>query len=510
MNIVIVGGGAAGWLTAIYAKKIFPEKNIVLVESEEYGILGAGEGTTPNFISFLNFLEIPVSDLIKNCQSTIKSGIKFTNWSNDNSYYFHPFSSISLQSNDYNFILENKYLENDLVFSHYCASLKNHTLKDYSFIEKISNKNFVPYAVNENNQLEEYSSIAMHFDAKLLANYLRLVGEKRGVIRKEGIVDKIFNDEDGYIYKIKTKKEEIDTDFVFDCSGFKRLIIGNHYKTQWKSYSDILPVKKAIPFFLEMDKEIPPYTEAIAMDYGWMWKIPLQHRYGCGYAFDSNLISDEDAIKEINNFLGFEPQYPRKEKGAFNFSPGCFEKIWINNCLSVGLSSGFLEPLEATSIMQTIFTLKRFMTDKQNLYTRNNLIKEKFNNFYLNETEEIVDFLYLHYTTNKNNTTFWENFTTNNKMSEKISYVLKVFKDKVLSDSFDLFKNTIFYAANYYYVLVGNKLIDNDTMKKNAKFILNDIKKENYEEILKNQDLTITKLLTHNDFINQINKQYDY
>lgn len=504
MNLVVVGGGASGWLTAIYAKKIFPEKNVILIESEEYGILGAGEGTTPNFISFLIFLEISIVDLIKNCQATIKNGIKFTNWSNDKSSYFHPFGSRSLMSNDYNFLIESKYLENDTVFAHYCASLENHTFKDYGFIEKISDKNLLPFTKNENKQIIDYASVAVHFDAKLLANYLRLVGEERGVIRKEGIVNKIFNDHEGYIHKIKTEKEEIDTDFVFDCSGFKRLVIGNHYKSQWKSHSDTLPVKRAIPFFLKIDKEVPPYTEAIAMDYGWMWKIPLQHRYGCGYAFDSNLISDEDAIKEIENFLGFEPEYPRKKGYAFNFSAGCFEKVWINNCLSVGLSAGFVEPLEATSIMQTIFTLQRFMSEKQNLYTKNNFIKEKFNNFYLNETEEIVDFLYLHYTTNKNNTKFWKDFTKNNKMPEKISYILEVFKDKVLIDTFDLSKNKIFFSANYHYILIGNKLLNNNIMKKNAKLVLNDRKKQDYKNILNNQDKEISTLLTHNDFIDII------
>jgi tryptophan halogenase len=501
MNIVVVGGGTAGWLTALYVKKVFPEKNVVLIESEEYGILGAGEGTTPNLVGFLNFLGIYASDLIKNCQSTIKNGIKFTNWSNDKSSYFHPFASKSVLSNDYNFILEDAYLENDAVFSHYCASLKNHTLSDYGFVEKISNKNIVPFAIGENNLIAEYSPVAFHFDARLFANYLRMVGEERGIIRKEGIVNKIFNDKDGYIYKIKTEKEEIESDFIFDCSGFKRLIIGNHYESPWKSHSETLPVKRAIPFFLKIDKEIPPYTEAIAMDYGWMWKIPLQNRYGCGYAFDSNLISDEDAIKEIENFLGFEPEYPRKRGYAFNFSAGCFEKIWINNCLSVGLSAGFVEPLEATSIMQTILTLQRFMTNEQNLYTKNNSIKQKFNDIYLNETEEIVDFLYLHYTTNKNNTEFWKNFTTNNKMSQRILYVLEVFKDKVLVDNFDLLKNKVFASKNYHYILIGNKLLDNDTMKKNANFILNDVKKQNYKEILNNQNAAIPMLLTHNNFI---------
>ena len=506
MNILVVGGGTAGWLTALYAKKIFPEKNITLVESEEYGILGAGEGSTPNLISFLNFLEISIVDLIKNCKSTIKNGIKFTNWSSDQSYYFHPFASGRQGSNDFGFTSENQYLENYTAFAHYCAALKNHTTKDYVFTEKYSKNMLVPYIKNENNQIVEVSPVGIHFDAKLFANYLRLIGEKRGIVRKEGIINKIFNDKDDYIYKVKTEKEEIECDFIFDCSGFKKLIIGNHYKSVWKSHSDALPAKKAIPFFLEMDKEIPPYTEAIAMDYGWMWKIPLQNRYGCGYVFDSNLISDEDAIKEIENFLGFEPQYPRKEKGAFNFSPGCFEEVWIKNCLSVGLSSGFVEPLEATSVMQIILTLQRFMSDKQNLYTKNNFIKQKFNNFYLKETQEIVDFLYLHYVTNKTNTVFWKNFTKNNKMPEAISYVLEVCKDKVLFDNSDLTYNLNFRSLNYHYILIGNKIINNDIIKKNANFILNDFKKQQYENIINNQNIMIEQMLTHNNFIDIIKK----
>ena len=506
MNIVVVGGGTAGWLTALYAKKIYKEHEITLIESEEYGILGAGEGSTAYFINFLDFLEIPYTDLIKNCNATIKNGIKFTNWSKDNDNYFHPFGSTSKASNDHNFNLNSRFIESNAAFSHSCASLKNHNLKDYAFIEKISDEMCVPFIKNNEIQIvNEFSNISIHFDAKLLATYLRFIGEKRGIIRKEGIIDKIFNDADGYINKIKTKKEEIECDFVFDCSGFKRLIIGDHYKSSWKSYSEYLPAKKAIPFFLEIDKKIPPYTEAIAMDYGWIWKIPLQNRYGCGYVFDSDYISDEDAIKEIENFLGFEPTYPRKDKGSFNFEAGCFEDIWIKNCLSVGLSSGFLEPLEATSIVQAILVLRRFMSDKQNLQTKNNFIKKKFNEVYLNETQEIVDFLYLHYTTNKENTTFWKNFNKNNKMPKQISYILNICKDISLNNNFDLF-NGIFPLPSYQYVLMGNKIINNEIMKKNSIFVLDDTKIQDYENILNNQKILIPKLLTHNDFIDIIIK----
>ena len=505
MNIVIVGGGTAGWLTALYAQKIFPEKNIILVESEEYGILGAGEGSTPNFVHFLKFLEISIVDLIKNCNSTIKNGIKFTNWSNEQDYYFHPFESKSEVSNDYNFLLNNHYIENDANFSHFCASFQDHSLKDYSFIEKISNQLKVPYIQNsETGQLDLLSEIAVHFDAKLLANYLRSVGEQRGILVKEGIVQKIFSDADGYINKIKTNKEEILCDFIFDCSGFKKFIIGNYYKSSWKSHSKNLPAKKAIPFFLKIDENIPPYTEAIAMNFGWMWKIPLQDRYGCGYVFDSDYISDEDAVKEIEKYLGFEPIYPRKDKGAFNFEAGCFESIWIKNCLAVGLSSGFIEPLEATSIMQQIVILQKFFSDKENITTKNDFIKKRFNQLYVNETQEIVDFLYLHYVTNKKNNNFWKNFIKNNKMPNRINYILNVCKEKVLIGKFDLYDSLVFQTFSYYYILIGNKIINKENLKGSSKLLLDNTKMQNYNYILKQQEIKIPKCLTHNLFIDTI------
>ena len=507
MNIVILGGGTSGWLTALYAKKIYNNEKIILVESEEYGILGAGEGTTPNFIDFLNFLEIPITELIKHCKSTIKNGIKFTNWSKEGDSYFHPFVSKSLASNDYNFILNNSFLEKNTSFSHFCASIKNNKLKDYSFVEKISNELKVPYVLDKkNNALDNFANIAIHFDAKLLANYLKLIGKNRGIVVKEGIVNKIVCNSDGYISQLQTNNEKIDCDFVFDCSGFKRVIIGNYYKAKWKSHSNHLPAKKAIPFFLKMDEKIPPYTESIAMNFGWMWKIPLQHRYGCGYVFDSNYISDQDAIKEIENYLGFEPEYPRKDKGSFNFVAGCFEDVWIKNCLAVGLSSGFIEPLEATSIMQQILVLQNFMSNKQNIVIKNELIKKRFNEIYLKQTQEVVDFLYLHYITNKKNTSFWKNFVKNNEIPKNIKYILNICNDKPLNNEIDLYNNTIFNLSSYYYVLLGNKILKIKKIKEQSVFLLNNEKINNYKNILKEQKILIPKLLTHNNFIDIILK----
>ena len=507
MNIVIVGGGTAGWLTALYAKKVFNSDNIILIESEKIGILGAGEGASPNFDNLLNFLDIPFTDIIKNCNATIKTGIKFTNWSKNKNSYFHPFFQYNNASNDNNFTLKTTFLENDTNFCHYYASLNNENFNDYALIQKASDKFLVPYIKNsENNIIEQTGETSLHFDARLLASYLRSVGEKRNIIRKEGIVEKIFNNKDGYINKIKTNKETIKCDFVFDCSGFNKLIIGKHYKGVWKSYSEYLPTKKAIPFFLKMDEKIPPYTEAIAMNFGWMWKTPLQNRYGCGYVFDSNYISDEDAIKEIEKHLGFQPEYPLKQKGAFTFFAGSFENIWIKNCLAVGLSSGFIEPLEATSITQTINILRRFLSDKQNIITKNENIKEKFNYINSDETQKIVDFIYLHFVTNKKNNTFWKNFTKNNKMPKQIEYILSVSNDKVLNYDFDFYNNSFFGLSSFHYTLIGNEIIDRKSMKKNINFSLDDTKKQDYQNILNNQKILIPKLLTHNELLDIITK----
>jgi tryptophan halogenase len=501
MNIVVVGGGTAGWMSALYAKIIYPQYPITLIESEEVGILGAGEGSTPILIEFLLFLGIPVEELIKECNISIKNGIKFSGWSDKNKSYFHPFYSQSSASNDYNFSLYNM-LENNTGFAHIFAKKFNHKLKDYCFVEKFSEQNKVPFfqsvkKIGNEILYNQQSNISIHFDASLLAKYLRKIGESRGIIRKEGLVKKINTDKDGYINELETDRENIKTDFVIDCTGFKRLIIGNFYKSSWKSHNKSLPMNSAIPFFLPQDKNIPPYTESIAMDYGWMWKIPLQHRYGCGYVFDNNYISEDDAKKELDNYFGFEISSPR----TFKFNAGCFEKIWIKNSLAVGLSSGFIEPLEATSIFQAIRVLNDFFGSYNNIYTKNENIKEKFNKKYLLETNEIVDFLYLHYVTDKKNNNFWFDFKKNNEMPDFINYILSVIKERPIDESIDFVKRqNVFGSSSYFYILIGNNIINENMLNKYFSIMKND-KTQDYLNILSNQNKVIPQLIDHNDFL---------
>lgn len=510
MNLVVVGGGTAGWLTALYAKKTNPNATVTLIESEEIGILGAGEGTTPHLVSILDFLEIPVSDLVKECKTTIKNGIKFTNWQ-DKKYYYHPFIQNSLASEQSGNFIFNYYAENYTEISHLYASISNLEQKDYCFIDKISEKNKVPFErkiltsdFSPINAIQFFTSLAswsIHFDANILAKFFRKIAESRGVVRVEGKVIETKQDSDGFITTLKTENKSIPVDFVFDCTGFRRLLIGNLYKSTWDSHAESLPAKKAIPFFLPPNEDIPPYTEAIAMKYGWMWKIPLQHRYGCGYVFDSDMISDDDAKKEIDLLLKTEVESPR----TFTFNAGCYKEIWIKNCLAVGLSSGFLEPLEATSIWQSGIVLRRFFSEKTNLTTKNPKIINNFNNKFYLETKEIVDFLYLHYLTNKKNTVFWKNFSKNNKMPDFIEYILEVCQERMISQELDFTGKEMFNCSSYMYVLTGNGLISNDTLKKHARNQFFD-RNIDFLKIKKNQEILEPSIISHLEFLQELSK----
>jgi len=501
-KIIVAGGGTAGWLTALYAQRTFPFADITLIESEEYGILGAGEGGTPHLVEVLEFLEISIPEIIANCQATIKTSIKFTNWSSSRKSYHQPFYVKDSVTNDYSWSLKSLYEEEVTNYAHLVAPTFDDDLKDYSFLEKSGESNKVPFVKNPETMLiEPHSSFSLHFDARLLAAYLKSVAISRGVKHEEGIISEIVSDEEGYITALKTNKVFLPCDFVFDCTGFRRLIIGNFYKSTWKSHTDKLPCKKALPFFIEMGEDVPPYTEAIAMKYGWIWKIPLQNRYGCGYVFDSDYISEKEAAEEIESYLGYEPHYPRADKGAFDFTAGCYEKIWIKNAFGVGLSTGFIEPLEATSIMQAIVMLRKFMSNVANLEVRSDQIRDKLNTVFLAQTLETVDFLYLHYASARKDTEFWKDFSTRNKASHRVQYLLDVAKEKVLTRNFDFYESALFESIAVNWILIGNGLIDKQTLLRLGEPYLTPSKRQEYANLIAKDNALIAKFMNHKEFL---------
>jgi tryptophan halogenase len=489
-NIIIIGGGTSGWITALYAQKNYPKDNITLIESDEIGILGAGEGTTIGVVGFMQDLGISLEDLVKNTVSTLKVGTKFTNWTKDNDFYYHVFGG--------------DYWNQGINF-------KQIVTENFNPIVDISEENKVMFSIIKNKEisknlsenLSQHARYAVHFNAKLLAKYLSSVAISRGVKRIEGKIISINSKKNKDIESLVLSNEEIiKTDFIFDCTGLSRLLIQKHFNSKWISFSDHLSMKKAIPFFIEIDKEnIPPYTEAVAMDYGWMWKIPLQNRYGCGYVFDSDYITPEKAVLEIEKFLGFEPIYGKPNKGFIDFNPGCFEEILKNNVLAIGLSASFLEPLEATSINNFVMTLNNFFSDTSLMFERNKKSVSVFNKNYVKEYSRIADFIQFHYFTNKTNTKFWIDFRKKNKTSLDLMY--KIF---LMKSSQKITKNVVqgFQEISYEIIAKGIHFLNKQNIT--TEYLQKTTNKNNNEE----QKKYLNSFLTHKDFLKHLGGLNDY
>tara|TARA_B100000035_G_scaffold310745_1_gene319108 strand:+ start:829 stop:2310 length:1482 start_codon:yes stop_codon:yes gene_type:complete len=394
-KIVVVGGGTAGWLTALYAKHIFPNKDITLVESNSIGILGAGEGTTPAFVGFLNGIGIDVYDLISQTNGSIKQGISFENWNGDNKKYFHEFYTTN-NLNHFSF----RPFFTSVCYHYYIKNLitQKQPLDNFLYPSRISYKN----KVDPRNVL-----FALHFDANVLADYLKNIGLERGIKRVEGVVEDVELNSKGDVKTIITKNKKIKSDFVFDCTGFKRLIIGKIYKTKWVSYEKWLPMNSAIAFPMKPEKtKTIPYTQAICMKNGWIWKIPLQHRYGAGYIYDKNYTDETKALKEAETKLRKKLEVVNR----FSFSAGRFEKIWVNNCIAIGLSSGFTEPLEATSIWLSVTHLEMLRHYQGGMNNNDQNLKDNYNKFVAENNDVVKDFIFLHYLSKRKDSKFWKDF----------------------------------------------------------------------------------------------------
>lgn len=496
-NFCVVGGGTAGWLTALFLNRYYPKSNITVIESSDIGILGAGEGTTPHFVDFLQELNIDLNYIFKNASATLKNGIKFTNYNGDGKSYFHGFKdNTDLDYTDFSTVNNCNY---PLLALEKISVGQNIDGVDFSSI--ISEANLSKY----DNDLNKLGEFALHFNANYLAKALKKLGLERGVKIIDDVVNEIKTNEDGYINKLIMSNHSLNCDFVFDCTGFKRLIIGDFYKSEWKSYKDSLPVNRAIPFFIPIkeDEEIPPYTEAIAMKYGWMWKIPTQERYGCGYVYDKNMISDEEAKKEVDEYIGYEVDSPRQ----FNFSAGTYKDIWIKNCIAVGLSSGFIEPKEATSIWVTIQQLHNFLQHTDGVTYKNQDSINEYNNKNMQTTDEILEFVYLHYITNRTDTDFWKKFTKNNSMPEAVEKYLK--KCSITIPNFSHHnEEQRFPLKSHYAVCAGLNLFKKDIADKTFRSLTQGITYSAYintrGEFFKMLQKILPNLKTHNEYIKEM------
>ena len=501
-KFTIVGSGTAGWITALFLSHNYPWANITVISSSEIGILGAGEGVTPQFIHFLNKLNISVSDIVKYCKGTFKNGIKFTNWNGDTRSYFHPFHD----EGSFDCFNITDYDGSGLSAIVLDRIVNANSLDECVFSSNASEKNLLKLQPNSNlsdskNVLSKFDSIgsfAMHFDAVLLAKYLKRIAVSRRIRYIDDEIDKIITDDDGYVEALQTVAgDTYETDFIFDCSGFKRLVIGKHFDAPWKSYKESLPTNKAMPFFIDHDNiKVPPYTEAIAMKYGWVWKIPVEGRYGCGYVYDSDLVSDEQVLEEIKEMFGPDVESPR----TFEFEAGRYETPWVKNCIAIGLSAGFIEPLEATSIMTSILSLGEYIPNTLGNILKNEYYINRYNKYVTTTNDDTFNFIFLHYLTKRDDTEFWTSFK-DRPMPKEVQMFLEECKHTIPNSKFLSEISSIYENASWLSVSKGLRILDKEKAAELFSGINSDVRREEIPKLSSsfyiNMEINLNTLADH-------------
>jgi tryptophan halogenase len=467
-KIVILGGGTAGWLTALHIKQIYNNASVTLIESSKVGILGAGEGSVPLLITFLESLNINLGEFKKECDATFKLGINFENWNGDNQNYLHPFLAPPGSPLDFKQLnrlgVNSKSGIPNSNSAYYIANAlaNNENLNEVIPTNRLIVEKKSPY-YREENTIKISSGYSFHFNARKVADYLRKIGQSRGIKVIDGEYEDVLLDDKKNIKGIFVKDKGFFTsDFVFDCSGFQRLLIGGVYKTEWISYEKHLTVNSAIPFFLpQTEKVIRPETRAIAMKYGWMWQIPVKGRYGCGYIYDDNFINEEQAKTEVEEFLGHSVEVPK----VFKFKAGRYKDVWQQNCIAVGLSAGFTEPLEATSVMTAIMQLLNL--DPCSLALDNQKIRDIYNNVTGSLNDECVAFLYFHYMSQRNDTEFWSTYKDRTEIPGKLKDILDIWKIRSpKNEDLTVVGSIVFEIYSWYLVGAGVKALNLEVLKK--------------------------------------------
>ncbi len=371
--------------------------NITLIESPDIAPIGVGESTVPSILEFLQASQINLKEFAQATSASFKLGIRFDDWHTLGDQYFHPFGRVGQEVNGFDFYqLWLKTLAEGHE-SRWC---------DYSPSAIMAeNQRFMLRNPQEENWVLRSYAHALHLDASQAAHYLREIAQQRGVNRIEATVDQVFVDEQQCIRSLALSDgTSIESDFFIDCTGFKGVLIEETLKVGYEDWGHYLPCNRAVTVQTENTGDPHPYTVATAREAGWTWKIPLQHRTGNGYVFSSQHCSDAEAINTLLNAVDGDLL---TEPRVIPFVTGRRKKIWHNNCLALGLASGFLEPLESTAIHLVYKTLIHFIKHfpGRDLDPTN---EQAFNRKINSDYEEIRDFIILHYaTTGRDDTDFW-------------------------------------------------------------------------------------------------------
>ncbi|KAF0111000.1 MAG: tryptophan halogenase [Hyphomonadaceae bacterium] len=445
-KIVIVGGGTAGWMSAALLSKFFAQHyEIILVESEEIGIIGVGEATIPAIKNFNNLLGIDDAEMMKATQGTYKLGIEFVNWRKLSHSYIHGFGRIGqdrLWLRTHQFWLKMNEL----------GKAKDYDKYSINVVAARANKFAHANWDNPNSPMKDIDH-AYHFDATLYSKFLRKDAEARGVKRIEGRIEHVTqNPQTGFISKLTMRSgEEIEGDLFVDCSGLHGLLLDKTLGIGYDDWSHWLVCDRALALGCENAPVLNPYTKSIAREAGWQWRIPLQHRIGNGIVYSSQFTTDENAKTVLlNNLDGAPIGEPRLVK----FTPGKRKKTFEKNVVAIGLSSGFLEPLESTSIHLIQSAILRLVA----LFPSgdfNQIDIDEYNRQTDFEYENVRDFIISHYKiTERDDAPMWQ-YTKNMDIPDSLRARIELFKS---SARFFKKGDEVFLEESWSQVLLGQGL----------------------------------------------------
>ena len=442
-RIAILGGGTAGWMAAALLSKILKERGrtITVVESEEIGTVGVGEATIPPIRSFNGLLGLDEDDFIRHTRATFKLGIEFRNWSAIGQQYMHPFGKYGIT------------IDRVAFHQHWLrlrAAGDTAPLTDYSLSACAAYRGNFTRPVEDPRLVLSSLSYAFHFDAGLYAAYLRRYAEQRGVQRVEGkVVDVELRGEDGFIRALRLDHDRrIEADLFIDCSGFRGLLIEQALHTGYEDYTHWLPCDRAVAVPSGRAARLTPYTRATAHAAGWQWRIPLQHRTGNGHVYCSRHISDDEAAATL---LANLDAPALAEPRLLKFTTGRRRLFWNRNCIALGLASGFLEPLESTSIHMIQSGLTQLAAIFPDM-SFDPADAAEYNRLQLQEFDRVRDFIILHYkATQRDDAPLWR-YCRDMEIPASLAWRMQLFaaSGRVAFD-----ENELFVESNWLSVLHG-------------------------------------------------------
>jgi tryptophan halogenase len=444
-KVLVLGGGTAGWMTAAALSKVLGgQVEVTLVESEQIGTVGVGEATIPPILTFNAMLGIDERDFMRATRATFKLGIEFRDWTRLGDRYIHPFGTFGLDIEA-------------IKFHQVWRKVRDQVgpIEDFNLAAVAARQS--RFALPDPDPAKVLSSLkyAFHFDAGLYAKFLRGFAEARGATRIEGkVADVALRDDDGFIRSVTLEDGRVfEADLFIDCTGFRALLIGQALGGRYIDWSHWLPNDRAVAIPCDTGGDgLTPYTRATADKAGWRWRIPLQHRTGNGYVYSSAHISDDEALTALTAGLDGPA---RADPNVLRFQAGRRDRAWIKNCVAIGLSSGFLEPLESTSIhlIQAAITKLLALFPDKNF---DPLEIDEYNRLTAQQVELVRDFIILHFkATERSDTPYWNDLRTM-EIPDSLQRKIDLFagRGRLFQSDYDLFAEPSWIA-----VLLGQGIV---------------------------------------------------